>query len=198
MGSTKNLEAILGQIRKASVPTKLTYQQLKEFGYPSSNDRPIIPLMKAMGFLDDSGVPLERYRRFKDGSQWKRVLAEGIRAAYSDVFAIDENAQKLNPSEINGIFARLSEKSEAVTDKMAITFRALSALADFSGTAAKDAEPAPEPTTDLEPVEAQQPDREPMAAGLSLRHDIHLHLPVSDDIKVYDAIFQSLRTNLLP
>ena len=29
-----------------------------------------------------------------------------------------------------------------------------------------------------------------------LRHDVHIHLPVSTDIKVYDAIFRSIRENL--
>ena len=194
MGSTKNLDGILTQIRKASVPPKLTYQQLKEFGYPSSNDRPIIPIMKSMGFLDDSGIPLERYRQFKDGSQWKRVLAEGIRQAYGDVFGIDENAHKLPPAEVNGIFARLSDKSEAVTEKMALTFRGLCSLADF-------AMPKPE-TDDRTPADEEEPTQEEVlersgVKTLSLRHDIHLHLPISDDIKVYDKIFQSLRNNFL-
>jgi hypothetical protein len=198
MGSTRNLEAILGQIRRGSVPPKFTYQHLKELGFPSSNDRPIIPVMKSLGFLNDSGVPAERYRRFKDDSQWKRVLAEGVREAYGDVFAIDENAHTLSVQQVNGIFARLSEKGSTVTDKMAMTFRALSNLADFSTDGAGPEEQVEEELSEPEEPEDQAKQRERReVTGLNLRHDIHLHLPVSDDVKVYDAIFQSLRDNLL-
>jgi hypothetical protein len=194
MGSVKNLDAILTQIRRGSVPPKFTYQFLKELGFPSSNDRPIIPIMKALGFLDDSGVPQERYRRFKDGSQWQRVLAEGVREAYADVFAVDENAHSLPAQQVNGIFARLSGKGEAVTDKMAMTFRALTKLADFSVDGAAPEEP--EERQDEVEAGGEEPEP-PELTSLSLRHDIHLHLPASDDVKVYDAIFRSLRDNLM-
>src|SRR5262245_45871696 len=112
--STRNLGAILDQVRKGRVPPKFTYEHLKQLGFPSSNDRPIIPVMKALGFLDPSGVPTERYRLYKDASRSKPVMAEGMREAYSDVFAIDEAAEKLPPDAIKGIFARLSDKGEAV------------------------------------------------------------------------------------
>src|SRR3712207_4966 len=64
--STKNLKAILDQIGRGEVPSKFTYEHLKAIGYPSANDRPIIPVLKALGFLDSNGVPTEQYRRLKD------------------------------------------------------------------------------------------------------------------------------------
>jgi Family of unknown function (DUF5343) len=191
--STKNLAQILDQVQRGRVPPKFTYDFLKLLGFPSSNDRPIIPVLKALGFLDVSGVPQERYRRYKDPSQAKRVMAEGIREAYADVFVIDEKAHDLSSEKVRGIFARLSDKSEIVTERMAMTFRALSEHADFS-------QPSEEPTTEDEANEKKASDVEPKesSAGpsLSLRHDIHIHLPQSDDIKVYDAIFRSLREQL--
>lgn len=193
--STKNLAAILAQMQKGQVPPKFTYDHLKQLGFPSSNDRPVIPILKALGFLDQAGVPQDRYRRFKDTSNAKRVLAEGIKEAYADLFAIDEAAQKLSGDQLKGMFARLSGKSDAVTDKMALTFRALVDRADFSepdGILEEE---------DIEPEEADEQDEELAARKsptLLLRHDVHLHLPVSEDIKVYDAIFRSIRNNLLP
>jgi hypothetical protein len=190
--STKNLPDILEQIQKGRVPPKFTYDHLKQLGFPSSNDRPIIPVLKALGFLDASGVPQERYRRYKDPSNAKRVLAEGIRDAYTDVFGIDESAYKLPADKVKGIFARLSEKGESVTEKMALTFRALVDQADFS-TPLIDEE-----HEDEEKVPVEQDGRGPHETRtLALRHDVHVHLPISDDIKVYDAIFRSLRENLL-
>jgi hypothetical protein len=196
MGSVKNLEAILAQLRRAAVPPKFTYEFLKGLGFPSSNDRPIIPLMKALGLLDEQGAPRERYRQFKDESQWRRILAEGIREGYADVYAVDENAHNLPAAQVNGIFARLSDKGEAATAKMAMTFRALTKLADF-GAAVNETEELPEEPV-VEELSQEREERGKLdGARLNLRHDIHLHLPASDDVKVYDAIFRSLRSNLL-
>jgi hypothetical protein len=198
MGSVKNLDAILTQIRRAAVPPKFTYEFLKGLGFPSSNDRPIIPLMKALGLLDEQGVPRDRYRHFKDESQWRRILAEGIREAYADVYAVDEKADNLPAVQVNGIFARLSDKGEAATAKMAMTFRALTKLADFGAAVDGPEELPEEPVEEEEPLPERQKVGALDGASLNLRHDIHLHLPTSDDVKVYDAIFQSLRSNLLP
>jgi Family of unknown function (DUF5343) len=198
--STKNLPAILDQMQRAQIPPKFTYDHLKQMGFPSSNDRPIIPILKALRFLDASGTPQERYRRFKGTpAQAKRVMAEGIKDAYTDVFAIDESAHGLPPDQLKGIFGRLSGKGEAVTEKMAKTFRALVEQADFSVSEA--VEPGGE--QEEQDQAGQNGDRPGGEDGrrtgtLTLRHDVHVHLPASDDIKVYDAIFRSLRENLLP
>jgi hypothetical protein len=203
--STKNLPAILDQMQRGQIPPKFTYDHLKQMGFPSSNDRPIIPILKALGFLDASGTPQERYRRFKDTSEAKRVLAEGIRDAYADVFTIDESANTLPADKLKGIFARLSGKGEAVTEKMAKTFRALVEQADFSAPAREEAEEQEQEDAGDEgedEADAGTPGREERggrrAGALMLRHDVHVHLPVTDDIRVYDAIFRSLRENLSP
>jgi hypothetical protein len=194
--SAKNLPAILDQIQKGKVPAKFTYDYLKQLGFPSSNDRPIIPVLKALGFLDESGAPQERYRRYKDASNAKRVMAEGMREAYTDVFAIDEEANTLPPDKVKGIFARLSDKGDAVTEKMAKTFRALVDQADFSTPTVVEEEHKDDEPRDED--DEHNPDlRREHGGVLALRHDVHVHLPISDDIKVYDAIFRSLRENLL-
>jgi hypothetical protein len=79
--STKHLAEILQGVQKASVPPKFTYEFLKQLGFPSSSDRPVIGLLKAMRFVDEAGVPLDRYRRYKDTTNGRRVMAEGVRAA---------------------------------------------------------------------------------------------------------------------
>jgi Family of unknown function (DUF5343) len=190
--STKNLPKILEQIQKGKVPSKFSYDHLKQLGFPSSHDRPIIPVLKALGFLDAAGVPQERYRRYKDPSNAKRVLAEGIREAYTDIFAIDESANKLPADQAKGIIARLSDKGDAVVDKMALTFRALVEQADFSVALDIPGDETPEAVEKDAEHETKL-----HAKALTLRHDVHVHLPISDDIKVYDAIFRSLRDNLL-
>lgn len=124
-------------------------------------------------------------------------MAEALRDAYSDLFKIKENAQTMSSTELKGAFKRVSGKGDSVAEKMAATFKALSGLADWDATSAASAA-APSNT----PPETNDEERPPMdeeAIGASpslpvtLRHDIHIHLPVSTEVKVYDAIFRSLR-----
>lgn len=206
MTSTKNLEQILAAIQKAGVPPKFTYDFFKKLGFPSSNDRPIIPILKAMRFLDEGGVPLDRYKRYRDIPNAGGVLAEGLRDAYSDVFAVDQQAQDLDIDALKGIFARISGKSDRVCEEMAKTFKALSGFADWEAPPAADEQPLaeesegeredtppPDPSSNGDRTTPLTPDRS--LGRLNLHHDIHIHLPITDEIAVYDAIFRALRQN---
>lgn len=200
--STKNTSEIFAAIQRASVPTQgFTHEFLKNLGFASSGDRPIIPVLKAIGFLDQAGKPTELYRTYKDPALAKRALAKGIRLGYADLLAIDPEAYRKPTKELAGMFARLSDKGDAVTAKMATTFNALASLADFSapesgGAADQDSAPSADPG--MAEVPAGSVPEQPGAAGtFTLRHDIHVHLPLSTDVAVYDAIFKSLRENLM-
>ncbi|WP_282945265.1 DUF5343 domain-containing protein [Cellulomonas endometrii] len=199
--STKNTADILSAIQKAAVPETFTYEFLKQLGYASSSDRPMIPVMKSIGLLDAGGRPTARYREYKDSTLARQVLASGLREAYRDLFAIDTDAQHRSLTDLNGMFARLSDKGSSVTQKMAATFKTLADLADFS-TAAEPlpSEEAPQPSEATTPSESTRVNGSAAdttgPAHISLRHDVHVHLPLSTDVAVYDAIFRSLKANL--
>lgn len=208
--STKNTANIFAAIQKASVPPNgFTHEFLKQLGFQSSGDRPIIPVLKAIGFLDESGRPTELYRLYKDPAQAKRALAKGIRIGYADLFAIDNDAHKKSVKDLAGMFARLSDKGDSVTAKMGSTFSALASLADFTGDVEPSDGVADNGGDSGGPFEGDLEDgggggdrnREGVGFGaagtFALRHDIHVHLPLSTDVAVYDAIFKSLRENLM-
>jgi hypothetical protein len=197
--SVKNVTGIFDAIQRAGVPERFTFEFLKQLGFASSSDRAIIPVLKSIGFLTDASGPTERYRRFKDKNIAKAVLAQGIREGYADVFAIDTQAHQKSTQDLTGMFGRLSEKGEAVNQKMASTFKALCGLADFSaGLAATDLSPS-KPADGMPPPPPpgdNENEGQPLGV-LTLRHDIHVHLPLSTDVAVYDAIFKSVKANLL-
>lgn len=204
--TTKNLEAFLNSIQSARAPERFTNKFLTQLDFTSTNDRLFIGVLKALGFIDDSGVPTKRYFEFLDQSQSARVLAEAIREAYSDLFAINKNAQNLSVDEVKNKFRTLTlgQKSENVVSLMANTFKALSDLADWespsadtspvaptvAGTTTAPAEPPPPPSLEAPAL----PDTRPHP--LQLHYDIQIHLPESRDPAVFDAIFQALRKHL--
>ena len=199
--SVKNVSDIFSAIKNAGVPERFTHEFLKQLGFTSSNDRAVIPVMKALRFLDDNSAPTDRYRRFRDPSLSGAVIAEALRDAYSDLFTVNEKANEMTPQALVGAFKRITGKGDAVAKKMASTFKALTGLGDWTaGSVAVPVEPEDElgeettepPTTPPTLTDAQGP-----AIGFpSLHHDVHIHLPVSTDVKVYDAIFRSLREHL--
>jgi hypothetical protein len=100
--SVKNLARFLEALRHAQAPEKVALRFVEELGFTSTNDRLFIPLLKAMKFLDESGKPTARYHSFLDDTQWKQVLAEGIKDAYPDLFRVNRNAHTLPREQISG------------------------------------------------------------------------------------------------
>lgn len=88
-------EAILN----AEAPDRFSQKFLEGLGFSSSNDRLLIGILKELGFLNADGAPQERYFEFLDRSVSQRVLAEGVREAYSDLFAVNTSAHELNVTD---------------------------------------------------------------------------------------------------
>lgn len=76
------------RIRDASPPPRLTHAQLTDWGFKSTNDRALVPLLKALGFLTSDGVPTARYQDYRNQSIPKKIMAEALREAYSEIFLV--------------------------------------------------------------------------------------------------------------
>src|ERR1700683_814786 len=195
--STKNLSAILDAIKGAQAPQKFTQRFLESLEFKSPYDRLIIGLLKALGFLNDDGTPTKRYFAFLDQTQSARLLAEGIREAYDDLFQVNVNAQTLSKAELINKFKTLGQGqlSQSVLDKMALTFSELSKLADFSAPpAVTPPKPGAEQSKDDSSMGGRHQHRKINVDGLV--YNIYLSLPESRDQAVYDALFRSLREHL--
>lgn len=200
--STKNLEPVINAVLTAKAPDRFTYKFLEDLGFKSSNDRLYINLFKALGLLDESGSPTERYYRFLDQGIYKEVLAEGIREAYEDLFNININAQSLSTDEVKNKLRTLTQgqKTEKVISLMAMTFSALCSIADWDE---KENKTKIVEIQTKEEVKSQEPKpvEEKIISNskkekLELHYDIQIHLPETRDESVYDAIFSSMKKHL--
>lgn len=184
----------------ARAPEKFTNKFMADLGFTSSTDRLFANVLKAIGFLDDSGVPTERYFRFLDQSCSKQMVAEGVREAYEDLFNLNVAAYTMNQSEVEGKFKTLTNgsKAPATITQMAKTFTALCGYADWSATTS-----APQPENTVEQPKQEEPTnfstlpaRESRTTGFDLNYNIHIHLPATRDQAVYDALFASLAKHI--
>ena len=195
--SVKNLDGILTAIRTAQAPDKFTYAFLKSLEYKSSSDRLSVGVLRALGFLDDGGKPTDRYFRYLDQTQSARVLAEGIRDAYADLFQVNTSAQLMSKKDVVNKFKTLSQGkiSDSVLDKMAMTFTNLVKYADFDAPAIAD--DAGKKPSGGEPARKLEKGPPKALAGIGgLVYNIQLVPPESRDPAVYDALFESLRKHL--
>jgi len=197
--TTKNLESFLNAVRGAKAPERFTNKFLKQLDFASSNDRLYIGLFKALGFIDESGVPTARYFAFLDQGESGRILADAIREAYEDLFAVSKKAQDMSVEEVKNKLKTLTQgqKSDNVVGLMANTFKALSALADWKAPAVEPVAPPKEDSAkhNVPPAKPSVPEV-PAPGTMSLHHDIHIHLPESRDAAVFDAIFQAMKRHL--
>lgn len=201
--STKNLGGILNSIIGAQAPEKFTTRFLESLDYKSTSDRLVIGVLKSLGFLADDGRPTQRYYEYLDQTRSESVMAEAIREAYSDLFQVNKQANKMSKPEVVNKMKTLSQGqySESVLDKMAMTFTALCSHGDFESIPNKA-------SAEDEGRKSTQKEKEEDGAGTEEKHvgkglkigglvyNIQLILPESRDPKVYDALFESLKRHL--
>jgi hypothetical protein len=147
--------------------------------------------------LDSANRPQTAYREFMDHTKAKILLASRIRAAYDDLFTADKSAHTKTASSLKGWFKTKTGAGDKVAEKMATTFRSLAQYADFSVTPEVEGRleigkaPPPLPKT---PSPATKPPIPESSLGLVYR--IEIHLPDTQNIDTYRAIFRALREEL--
>ncbi|HTO66924.1 MAG TPA: DUF5343 domain-containing protein [Bradyrhizobium sp.] len=189
----------------AQPPERFSLKFLENLGFTSTNDRLFIGILKDLGFLNRDGAPQNRYFAFMDRSRSKQIVAEGIREAFADLFAINTKANDFTiddaRNKLRTLFA--GRKTDLVIGNIAKTFRALCDYADFSASAPAKPPPQPDPhgvdhsssQASGEKLDEQLPPPGKIKVS-AMQYHINIVLPDTRDQAVYDAIFKSLREHL--
>ncbi len=192
------LSEFLSEIQGANVPERFSQELLKTMGYKSSNDRPLIPMLKMLGFIDGGGRPTDLYKQYRDKTKCRFVLADGVRRAYSELFAIFPDAYNKDVEALKNFFRPRTDGGEDKVNVMAQTFRDLVALADFSngGENSIASIDTPEPSQ-ASKVALGRYQIVGSGQAMTLNINIQLTLPESKDPEVYNSLFAALRKHLL-
>ena len=199
MPSVKNLHKLLDAVQHAAVPESFTYEFLRDLGFSSSNDRSILKLFKYLGFLDASNRPQTAYREFVDHNKTKQVMAERLQVAFDDLYASNKKAQEKSVDDLKGWFKSKTGKGDAVAKKMATTFKSLASYSDFSKAPAKKPPEKPGESPQTESESTPTPEM-PVISGESkfgLVYRLEIHLPDTQNVQTYRAIFRALREELM-
>jgi hypothetical protein len=199
LASNKNVEALFTTIQSAKVPDRFTQEFLATtIGLKGTNDRGMIPLLRNLGFLDQSGSPTPTYRQLKNKETAKAAIAKGIRQAYAPLFESNENANALTSDKLKGLIAQVAGTDDDMTSRIASTFNALVKQADFS---AQSADEKTEQEDDLDTDSADMdengsqnlPRRPTKGLNPQFHYNIQIHLPSNATEDVYLNIFNAIR-----
>lgn len=198
LASNKNVSALFEKIASAKVPDTFSQAFLANtIGLKGSNDRALIPLLRNLGFVDQSNTPTPAYRLLK-GHEKKRAIADGIKRAYGPLFDADQDAHKLPADRLKSLVAQVGGTDADNTARIASTFNALSKAADF------DAEAIDIRNDISDSVEVKPSTEEAISTGTQNRasrhglrpefhYNIQIHLPANGDEETYLNIFNAIR-----
>lgn len=199
---TGKLKEVLSKIREVGVPQKATQQWLASLGFKSTNDRSILSVLKFVRFIDESSTPTELWKQYR-GANYKKVLADGIKQGYSDLFSMYSDAHNRS-TDLEHFFSTKTSAGKEVMERMIQTFKALCEIAEFNG-APEVIAPAVGSTLE-EPSSSQETKGFPgttkivtqgFGSGVTININIQLSVPDTSDETVYDKFFAALKKHLL-
>jgi hypothetical protein len=94
---------IFEKIQNARRPERFTQDFLEtKLGHSGGSARPVIPLLKRMGFLGSDGVPTALYDQFRNTETQGLAVAQGIRNAFSELFDRNEYVYEMSRDKLTG------------------------------------------------------------------------------------------------
>ena len=195
--NTGTLIEVIKSIGKHGVPDKFTTRDLPVWGFKSSNDRPVIGVLKAIGFLDSSNAPQTLW--IKARTDPEEAVAEGVRAAYADLFKTFPDAHRKDAEALTNFFKAKTTVANTTVKTMVSTFRALAQYGDFEnvgdGTAQNEQadlqakEDAAAVTTLTKSISG--------STGLTVNLNIELSVPTDATGEVYEKFFAAMKKHLI-
>jgi hypothetical protein len=152
------------------------------------------PILKRIGFLSNDNSPTELYGQFQAESSRSYAALMGLRNGFAELFKRNAHADKAEDERIKDYLVQITgrKRDDSVISAILGTFNAIRSFITGEVTSP---EPAEHDSVTVS-QNTQTPRLEP-APRVGLSYHINIVLPESKDISVFNAIFQSLKQNLL-
>lgn len=190
---------ILEKIKTAGTPDNFNGDFLENtLGFKGGNYRTFIPWAKKIGFINTDGTPTPLYKKFRNPTTSQNSLAEGLRKGYADLFFRDENVYKLDKPQFKGLVMEATgyPHDSKTLENIVNTFWNVKAIADFEINNESQLEETVITSPNENPIQLTT-DSPKKRVSLGLNYTINLVLPKTDDPAIFNAIFKSLKDNLL-
>lgn len=204
MVSSGTLTKILNKICDASIPEIFNGDFLgTKLGFPGGNQKAFIPWAKKCKLLTEDGVPTQLYKDFRNPNHRGSAMAKALKNGYEELYVRNEYAHELNKPDFTKLVTdttNLAHDSPAVKAIVNSFFNAKE-FANFDSITMQKTNNYPseedkEIKAEVKSVDSIKTTRKNQI-DLGINYTINLVLPKTDDPAIYNAIFKSLKDNLL-
>lgn len=209
-----NVTAIITQLRK-NFPTTVTSDTVKKFGLASNNESYLINALQFIGVIDEEGKKTDKAKvlAIHNADQFQPAFETLLKEAYKDLFDTHGDGMwTLSRDALVNYFRTTDQTSDAIGRRQAGVFQAFAAIAGHAETeGASKSTAKPKATGKAKPAGAGVKKTEKVAmvkpgvdgtknanrAGVALSVRIEINLPAGGTQETYDAIFKSIKANLI-
>jgi hypothetical protein len=212
-----NVTQMIEYLRK-NFPATVTAETVKKFGIASNNESYVINALQFIGVLDEDSKRTEKaHSIFVLGpDQFPNAFSELIKTAYTDLFELrGDDAWTLSRTDLVNYFRSTDKTSDVIGGRQAGLFQAFCALAGYAPEKSKAVATTPPKTRSKpNPKSANSAENSstakanaapnkhavsvsPPHKGMSMTVRLEINLPSNGTKETYDAIFKSIRANLI-
>lgn len=191
---------ILEKIKEAQTPEIFSQDFLKtKLGFNGGNYMTFISWAKKTGLLSSEGSPTQLYKQFRNPTTSAISIATALRNGYSELYSRNEYCHDLDRKAFKGLVMEATGESHdsKKVENIVSTFINTKSLADFDSKTPVIKEKEQD---EIKKEQENSPSKERQyerKLNLGLNYTINLVLPKTDDPAIYNAIFKSLKENLL-
>ena len=200
VSSPGNIDKAFTAIKAAAVPQRVTQDFVKTIlKIPGGSGDQMTSFLKKLGFVNADGTPSEIYQKFRTPNASGAAMAKAIRHAYAPLYVRNEFMHSVDNAELVGlVMEETGQAHDSNAVKLVIScIEHLKQFADFEATTETGNQaPTPRPIDPVTP-KSNEGVHSVRKMGLNLGYTINLNLPATSDPAVFDAIFKSLKENLL-
>lgn len=208
LAAPTNIPKAFEKIKHVPTPQRVTQDFVKtKLQIPSSSGNQMTSFLRRLGFVGQDGAPSELYVKFRNKKTAGKAVEQAIRIAYAPLYQHNEYMHDLNEDDLRELIVQVTGTG-ADARSVDLILRCIILLKEHATYGATDGI-EPEAEVKQEPLQLKTPSPSPIPSvipeqngqlkklGMNLSYTINLNLPPSTDIAVFNAIFKSLKENLL-
>jgi len=193
-----SIATALTKIKVAATPEKVSQDFIKtKLQIKGGTGNALMPFLKRIGFISTDNSPTDIYKSFRNHSLSKKAAFDAMKIGYKPLFDQNEYAHELNDIDLKGAIISVTglEENSNVVSLIMRTFKNMKTFASSNGKEDDNSQDKPDPNEGIK--DKSDKGGSSGKLGMNLSYTINLNLPATSDISVFNAIFKSLKENLL-
>jgi hypothetical protein len=200
-GGSGTLKRALERLIAASRPDKFNADYLENILKLSGGTaRATIPILKKTGFLSSEGVPTDLYAKFRTVSGRGPAALQALRNGFPEIFKRSEYAHNVDDTKLRDIIVEITglKGNDPVAQAIKSTFNVVKAFVPAGLDLLSEDDIVVDEVSQSNTVNGDSGGiQQNGGRGVGLVYNINIVLPETSDLKVLNAIFRSVKENLL-